>query len=82
MRERVQARLAELKQEYVTGKAQLRELLQQEAALRETLLRISGAIQVLEEVLTERAESTANGGPAHDGTRASAGDAPEVLTAP
>ena len=31
----------------------MRELLQKENALRETLLRISGAVQVLEEVLEQ-----------------------------
>jgi hypothetical protein len=52
MIEQMQARLAALKQEYVTGQSQLRELAQQEAALRETMLRISGAIQVLEELVS------------------------------
>jgi hypothetical protein len=76
MRERAQERLSQLKQEYVTGEAQLRELVQQEMSLRETLLRISGAIQVLEEILDARA-STADGiEPAGNGAR------PEVLTVP
>ncbi|WP_406054309.1 hypothetical protein [Kribbella sp. NBC_00889] len=48
--ERLQARLGELRREYALGEGQLRELLQQESALRETLLRISGAIQVLQEL--------------------------------
>ena len=48
--ERLQARLAELRREYTLGEGRLRDLLQQESALRETLLRISGAIQVLEEL--------------------------------
>jgi septal ring factor EnvC (AmiA/AmiB activator) len=52
MIEQMQARLAALRQEYMTGQSQLRELAQQEAALRETLLRISGAIQVLEELIS------------------------------
>jgi hypothetical protein len=50
MQDRMAARLAELRQEYRTGEMQLRELAQQEMTLRETLLRISGAIQVLEEL--------------------------------
>jgi hypothetical protein len=44
-------RLDELREQYRLGDAQLRELTQQEVALRETLLRISGAIQVLEELI-------------------------------
>jgi hypothetical protein len=48
--DRLQARLAELRREYATGEARLRDLTRQEVVLRETLLRISGAIQVLEEL--------------------------------
>jgi hypothetical protein len=48
--DRLKARLAELRREYATGEARLRDLTRQEVALRETLLRISGAIQVLEEL--------------------------------
>lgn len=51
MQERMRSRLLELKREYELGDQRLRDLLQQEAAVRETLLRISGAIQVLEELL-------------------------------
>lgn len=51
MREQLQARLEELKREFETGQARLRELESQEAQLRQTLLRISGAVQVLEEEL-------------------------------
>ena len=54
MEEQVRARLADLKAEFESGQARLREVERQEAYLRETLLRISGAIQVLEE-LTGRA---------------------------
>ncbi|WEO99765.1 hypothetical protein A6P39_040175 [Streptomyces sp. FXJ1.172] len=49
--ERIHTRLDELKREYEQGSAQLSALLQQQTTLRETLLRISGAIQVLEELL-------------------------------
>jgi predicted nuclease with TOPRIM domain len=51
MRTHIQARLEELKKEFESGQARLRELDNQQALLRETLLRISGAIQVLNEVL-------------------------------
>jgi predicted nuclease with TOPRIM domain len=51
LREQLQQRLDELKKEFERGQARLQELGMQEAQLRETLLRISGAIQVLEETL-------------------------------
>lgn len=53
MREQLQARLEELKREFELGQRRLQEVEAQAAALRETLLRISGAIQVLEEALSE-----------------------------
>ena len=55
MREQLEARLEELKREFETGQARLRELERQEAQLRDTMLRISGAIQVLEEALAQEA---------------------------
>jgi hypothetical protein len=57
MREQLQARLEILKREDRAGQARLQELEQQEVSLRETLLRISGAIQVLEELLAEEKSS-------------------------
>jgi hypothetical protein len=57
MRERLQARLAILKNEDCIGQAKLHQLEQQEISLRETLLRISGAIQVLEELLAASVET-------------------------
>lgn len=51
MREQLQARLEELKREHEAGQTRLRDLEMQETQLRGTLLRISGAIQVLEELL-------------------------------
>ncbi len=51
MRDRLQTRLGELKKEFVTGQTHLQELERQQMHLRETMLRISGAIQVLEELL-------------------------------
>lgn len=51
--DRLRDRLAELRREYATGEARLRDLTRQEVVLRETLLRISGAIQVLEEFEAE-----------------------------
>ena len=51
MEDKLQSRLESLKREFETGQARLRELEMQQVNLRETLLRISGAIQVLEELL-------------------------------
>jgi hypothetical protein len=62
MTEQALTRLAELQREYEVGQRRLQELMAQEVVIRETLLRISGAIQVLEE-LTGRATSTQGGAP-------------------
>jgi hypothetical protein len=51
MQEQLQERLQVLRKEFATGQARLQELEQQQGYLRETMLRISGAIQVLEELL-------------------------------
>lgn len=51
MREQIESRLAELRGDYQLGQARLAELDREQAALRETLLRINGAMQVLEELL-------------------------------
>ena len=51
MREQIQIRQEELKKEFEIGQTQLQETDRRQALLRETLLRISGAIQVLEETL-------------------------------
>ena len=50
MTQQALTRLAELQREYEVGQRRLQELVAQEVAIRETLLRISGAIQVLEEL--------------------------------
>lgn len=59
MREQVEQRLRELRAEYERGSGILADLQAQEARCRESLLRISGAVQVLEEILNgdETAES-------------------------
>ncbi|NTU86370.1 MAG: hypothetical protein HGA45_44745 [Chloroflexales bacterium] len=51
MRDHLQTRLTALKAEYDSGQQMLAELRQKQRALRDTMLRISGAIQVLEEEL-------------------------------
>jgi predicted nuclease with TOPRIM domain len=56
MKEKLQQRLQSLKSEFEDGQKILAELEAKQVSLRETLLRISGAIQVLEEVLNEASE--------------------------
>lgn len=56
MKEKLQKRLAELKQEYESGQKMMTELETKQNNLRDTLLRISGAIQILEEELSEDTE--------------------------
>jgi len=51
MREQLEQRVSELKAEREKGQQMLAELEGKEAELRQTLLRISGAIQVIEELL-------------------------------
>jgi hypothetical protein len=51
MRTKLTSRIEQLKTEFQTGQAKLQDLDIQQSRLRETLLRISGAIQVLEEML-------------------------------
>lgn len=61
MMERMQARLRELRGEFAAGQKALAELDAKQADLRQTLLRISGAIQVLEELTREPQEAEGNG---------------------
>jgi predicted nuclease with TOPRIM domain len=58
MKQQLQQRLQSLKTEYEAGQKMLADLEAKQANLRDTLLRISGAIQVLEETLSEDAETT------------------------
>jgi predicted nuclease with TOPRIM domain len=53
MRDEMQARLELLRTEFETGERRLEELERQRVQLTETMLRISGAMQVLEEMLGE-----------------------------
>lgn len=68
MREQLRSRLEELKREFDLGQEKLRELESQETQLRQTLLRISGAIQVLEEELSKEAGGAGDGGAAAGGS--------------
>ncbi len=51
MKEQLEQRLQALKAEYEAGQKMLADLEARQATLRETLLRIAGAVQVLEEEL-------------------------------
>lgn len=56
MKQKLQKRLQSLKSEFESGQKMLADLEAKQANLRETLLRISGAIQVLEEELNNALE--------------------------
>ncbi len=53
MKEQLEQRLQALKAEFEAGQKMLADLEARQAELRQTLLRISGAIQVLEEELSK-----------------------------
>lgn len=60
MKPMIETRLEELRREYEAGAGVMNELQKKQDELRTTLMRISGAIQVLEELLaTEAAEQDA-----------------------
>ena len=56
MREQLKRRVGELRAEQQKGQQVLAELEAKQAELRQTLMRISGAIQVLEELLAGQAQ--------------------------
>lgn len=53
MRKQLEQRIAELRAEFDAGQKMLAELEQKRDSLQQTLLRISGAIQVLGELLAD-----------------------------
>lgn len=55
MRSQLEQRIEKLRQEFDAGRRSLADIENRQAELRSTLLRISGAIQVLEEILGEQA---------------------------
>ena len=67
MNEPIEARLKELRGEFAAGEARLREVDAEQARLRETLLRIDGAVLALTELLQggdaerRQAEAARNG---------------------
>jgi predicted nuclease with TOPRIM domain len=60
MREQIQARLEKLKKELEAGQAELQKVELQRTYLRETVLRIGGAVQVLEELLARQPQGQQN----------------------
>ena len=60
MQEQLEQRLSQLKAEFESGQKMLAELDARRANLGETLTRISGAIQVLEEELAKAEDGTAD----------------------
>jgi hypothetical protein len=66
LRSRMEARLTELRKELETGQARLAEVEAEARHVRETLLRISGAIQVIEEALKSEEGPEPAGGGAED----------------
>jgi uncharacterized coiled-coil protein SlyX len=70
MKEQLEKRLAALEAQFEHGMKVLRDLEAQEITLKETLLRISGAIEVLREELNSADQ------PAADGVRNDAAAAP------
>ena len=57
MNSKLQERLGRLKSEYASGQTVLAELEAKQSQVKETLLRISGAIQVLEEMIGEESDA-------------------------
>jgi len=66
MREHMQARLELLRKELEKGQIELQKVESQRTYLHETLLRISGAIRVLEELLAEEQSAEQNGAASAD----------------
>jgi hypothetical protein len=67
MQEQLAARLQELQAEFASGQKMLTDLEAKQADLRHTLLRISGAIQVLEEELAKATQTVLADGIQQDG---------------
>lgn len=76
MKERLNLRLEELRAEYEKGRATLEELEAKVRSVRSTMLRISGAIQVLEEELARGAAEPASGKNLVESADGKAPDAP------
>ena len=60
MKEQAKQRLQELQKEFESGQQMLADLQAKEEKLQQTLLRISGAMQILKELLQAEEEPPAN----------------------
>jgi hypothetical protein len=60
MHDKIQIRIEALRKEMDAGQHQMQELERQRTQIRDTMLRISGAIQVLEELQAEAEPATAS----------------------
>ncbi len=70
MRERLEQRLKELTAEFEAGQQMLAELEARQAALRDTMLRLDGAITVLREELEAVGQAGEDPSPGPDGALA------------
>ena len=61
MKEQLEKRLKDLKFEFESGQKMLAELDAKQTSLRNTLLRISGAVQVIEEELAKESMNSGTG---------------------
>ena len=76
VREQIQARLDALRKELETGQAELQKVEAQRTYLHETMLRISGAVQALEELLVEGAPTGSDGTLTNEGQSAAPDEEP------
>lgn len=78
MREKIEQRLRELREELEVGRGMMAELDARRANLNDSMLRIGGAVQALEELLRDEQTGAAAGLPVGAAAAASAaGRAPE-----
>ena len=62
MREQLEKRIKELQSEYETARRMLSDMVAQQTKHKETMLRISGAIQVLQEELAKTPQPAPDNG--------------------
>jgi predicted nucleic acid-binding Zn-ribbon protein len=82
MHQQIQNRIDTLRKEMEVGQQRMHDLEQQVSQLRDTMLRISGAIQVLEELQAEAAPAATtpdNGNGGHGPAAAEAGSGSLLL---
>ena len=65
MRDQIEQRLRDLREEFAAGQKMMTELDAQQTHLRSSLLRLSGAIQVLEELMNHAEAAVRTNGATH-----------------